>query len=480
MNARTSDMHPDELRRHGREVAEWVAEFVDTVEQRPVLARVRPGEVSDALPKSPPQAAESMEQILEDFREIIVPGLTQWNHPGFHAWFANTGSGPGILAETLTAALNNNAMVWRGGPAATELEDRVCDWLRQMVGLPDGFEGHIEDTASLNSITALAAARHRATDGAVREKGLRGVAPMRVYCSAEAHMSIDRAVILLGLGQEGLRKIECTDDHRMRVDALRAAIKEDRAAGILPMAIVATVGTTSTTSIDPVPAIAEVAAQEQLWLHVDAAYGGAMAVSPRYREVLAGADRADSIVINPHKWLFVPMDCSILLCRDMPSIRQSLSLVPPYLMTPENRTTRQLMDYGPALGRRFRALKLWFAMRWFGQEGMAALIEKHVQLAAEFASWVEAAPDWEVVAPHPMSTVLYRHLPAGVQDEQAIQADNEKILEQVNLRGRSMISQTVVNRPAGGLWALRCAVGNARTERRHLEQLWQDLQEVAG
>ena len=469
------DMQPEELRRYGREVAEWVADFIATVEDRPVLPRVRPGEVGDALPASPPHAAESMDQILEDFREIIVPGLTQWNHPGFHAWFANTGSGPGILAETLTAALNNNAMVWRSGPAATELEALVCDWLRQMIGLPEGFEGHIEDTASLSSITALAAARHRATGGEVREKGLRALPQMRIYCSAEAHMSIDRAAILLGLGQEGCRKIEADERYRMRPEALERAIAEDRAAGIMPIAIVATVGTTSTTSIDPVGAIADIAGREKIWLHVDAAYGGSMAVSPRHRDILDGADRADSIVINPHKWLFVPMDCSVLLCSDMPAIRETLSLVPPYLMTPEDKIARHLMDYGPALGRRFRSLKLWFAMRWYGHDGMAALIEKHVELANEFARWIEAEPHWEVVAPHPMSLVLFRYRPEGVGDVQAV---NEQILDRLNAIGRSMISQTVVNHPDGGIWALRCAVGNARTERRHLEQLWSDLREV--
>lgn len=470
------DMHPEELRRYGREVAEWVAEFIATVEDRPVLPAVRPGEVSAALPEAPPATPESMERILEDFRQIIVPNLTQWNHPGFHAWFSNTGSGPGILAETLTAALNNNAMVWRSGPAATELEALVCDWLRQICGLPAGFEGHIEDTASLSSITALAAARHRATGGKVRELGVHAVGPMRVYCSAEAHMSIDRAAILLGLGQQGCRKIEVDEEYRMRPDKLQEAIDEDRARGILPVAIVATVGTTSTTSIDPVAAIADVAEREKLWLHVDAAYGGSMAVSPRHRQVFDGAGRAQSIVINPHKWLFVPMDCSVLLCREMSAIRETLSLLPPYLMTPEDRIARHLMDYGPALGRRFRALKLWFTMRWYGHEGLSALVERHVELAQEFATWVRAEPDWEVVAPHPMSVVLFRYRPAGVEDVQAL---NERLLAAVNARGRSMISQTVVNHPAGPIWALRCAVGNARTERRHLERLWDDLREVA-
>ena len=265
----------------------------------------------------------------------------------------------------------------------------------------------------------------------------------------------------------------------MRADELARAITEDRAAGITPMAIVATVGTTSTTSIDPVPEIAEIAEREGIWLHVDAAYGGSMAVSAKYRWVLDGARRAQSIVINPHKWLFVPMDCSVLLCREMATMRETLSLLPSYLMTPEDRITRQLMDYGPALGRRFRALKLWFAFRWFGHEGLAALIEKHVGLARDFAGWVEAEPGWEVVAPHPMSTVLMRCVPDGLNDPDEIRALNERILEQVNERGRSMISHSVVPGPDGEIWALRCAIGNARTEQRHLEQLWEDLREAA-
>jgi len=265
----------------------------------------------------------------------------------------------------------------------------------------------------------------------------------------------------------------------MQVDELARAIAEDRAAGITPMAIVATVGTTSTTSVDPVEKIAEIAEREGVWLHVDAAYGGSMAVSEKHRWVMDGAHRAQSIVINPHKWLFVPMDCSVLLCREMAAIRETLSLVPSYLMTPEVRVTRQLMDYGPALGRRFRALKLWFAFRWFGHEGMAALIDKHVELVQEFARWVEAEDGWKVVAPHPMSTVLFRFVPAGLQTPAEIRAANERILERVNERGRSMISQSVAPSPDGEIWALRCAVGNARTEQRHLEQLWEDLREAA-
>lgn len=471
------DMDPEELRRHAHAVADWIADFVAGVEERPVLPKVRPGEVMAELPPHAPDTGEDMDAILRDFDRLIVPATTHWNHPGFHAYFANTGSGPGILAEALIAAVNDNAMLWRTGPAATELEIRTCDWVRDLVGLPEGFAGHIEDTASTSTLIALAAARHRATDGAVRTTGLAGHAPLRVYCSDEAHSSVERACIVLGLGTDGCRRIATDDEFRMRPDALREAIAEDRAQGIHPMAVVATTGTTSTTSVDPVPAIATICREENLWLHVDAAYGGAMGASARFAWVLDGVDRADSVVINPHKWLFVPMDCSVLLYRDPEALRAAFSLVPPYLMTPEDDVARNLMDYGVALGRRFRSLKLWFVLRWFGKKDIAALIEEHVDLAADFARWIEGQDDWELLAPAPMSTVLCRHVPARIDgDEDALRAHNEAIMHRVNADGRSFVSHTEVR----GSFALRVAVGNARTRATHLEALRDRLIRAAG
>ena len=476
---RDHDMDPEALRRFGHEVVDWIAHYRRHVEELPVLPPVRPGELFETLPEEAPFDGEPMEAILRDFRREIVPRLTQWNHPGFHAYFANTGSGPGILAEALTAALNNNAMVWRTGPASTELELRTCDWLRRMMGLPGDFEGHIEDTASISTLVALLAARHQATGGAVRDRGLRGLPPMRIYGSEHVHSSIDRAALVLGLGTEAVRRIPLDEHYRMDPDALQAAIAEDRDAGRVPMAVVATVGTTVTTAIDPVPAIAEICEAAGIWLHVDAAYGGAMAVSPGHRDVLEGAGRAQSLVVNPHKWLLVPMDCSVFLTRQPAAVREAMSLVPSYLMTPEDGVARNLMDYGPALGRRFRSLKLWFVLRWFGQRGLAAVIDRHVDLAAEFAGWVEAEPAWEVVAPVPMSLVLVRHRPAGLEDETELRAHNERILERVNARGRSFLSHTVLRAADGReVYALRVAVGNLGTERRHLEGVWGELRGV--
>ena len=468
------DMPIGELRRYAHEIADWIADFLDHIEERPVLSPTRPGELTARLSPSPPTHGEDMGQILADFYDQIVPASTQWNHPGFHALFANTASGPGILAEALTAALNANAMMWRTAPAATEVEDLTLDWLRQMLGLPKEFRGHINDTASVGTLVALAAARHRCSNGAVREQGVRALEKPVIYCSVEAHSSVDKAAILLGLGSESLHKIPTDSAFRMDVDALSARIADDRAQGCTPVAVVAVVGTTSTTAIDPVAAIADVCEREGIFLHVDAAYGGAMAVHPDYRYVLDGCHRADSFVVNPHKWLFVPMDCSCLYVKDVELLRQSFSLVPPYLMSPEHGEARDLMDYGPALGRRFRALKLWMVLRYFGSEGVAERVAHHVRLAGEFRDWVEAEKEWKLMAPASMGLVLCRHEPAGM-DEVEIAAHNARIMEAVNANGRSFLSHTLVG---GERYALRVAVGNLRTQRRHLENLWSELKEL--
>jgi aromatic-L-amino-acid/L-tryptophan decarboxylase len=311
----SADMPAAELRAYGHQVIDWIAEYLETIEERPVLARVRPGEIAGQLPLAPPDAPEGMDAILRDFADTLVPGTTHWNHPGFMAYFGITGSGPGILAETLAAALNVNAMLWHTGPSATELEERSIDWLRQMLGLPATFHGHIQDTASTSTLVALAGARE-AAGLRIREEGMSGrdVPRLRVLCSDQAHSVVEKACITLGLGVEGTRRIATDAQFRMVPEALEAAIREDLAAGVRPIAVVATVGTTSTTSVDPVPAIAEIARRHRLWLHVDAAYGGAAAVVPEMRWIFEGCERADSIVVNPHKWLFVPVDCSVLCC----------------------------------------------------------------------------------------------------------------------------------------------------------------------
>ncbi|HEX9935998.1 MAG TPA: pyridoxal-dependent decarboxylase [Longimicrobium sp.] len=476
--ARLGDMPADEFRRHAHAVVDWMADYLADVESYPVLSRVQPGEVAAQLPPAPPAHGEDFEKVLADFDRVVMPGVTHWNHPGFHAYFAVTGSAPGIMGEMLTAALNVNAMVWRSGPAPTELEERTLDWVRQMIGLPEGFHGTIQDTASLSTLVAIAAARERAVPG-VRERGMSGVAPMRVYASEHVHSSIDKACVTLGLGMQGLRKIATDAEFRMDPAALEAAIEEDRAAGIVPICVVPTVGTTSIASIDPLPAVAQVCRRQGVWMHVDAAYGGAAATVPELRWILDGAEHADSLVVNPHKWLFTPIDISALYLRDPAVARRAFSLVPEYLVTPEGESVTNLMDYGPALGKRFRSLKLWFVLRSFGAEGIAARIREHVRLARELGLWIAAEPGWERLAPTYLSLVVFRHVPPGMTDEQ-VDAHNEAIMASVNAGGRIFISHTKLN----GRVALRFAIGNIRTEERHVHAAWELLrrtgEELAG
>jgi aromatic-L-amino-acid decarboxylase len=438
------------------------------------LPRVRPGEIRASLPASPPEHAEPLDHVVSDALRLIVPGLTHWNHPGFFAYFANSSTPPAILAELLAAAFNANAMLWKTAPAATELELLVLDWLRQATGLPDGWFGVIQDTASAATLAALAAAREALPGLEARRHGLHGQARLRMYASEHAHSSVEKAGIVLGIGQDGYRAVPADAAYRMDPAALARAVAEDRSAGWTPFAVTATVGTTSTTSIDPVPAIADVCAREGLWLHVDAAYAGSAAVAPELRHVLAGCERADSLVMNPHKWLFVPVDLSALYTRRPDVLKSAFSLVPDYLRTPEETVAPNLMDYGVSLGRRFRALKLWFVMRAFGREGLAARIREHVRLAQAFRSWLEADPLFQVVAPTPLSVVCFRARVPGAAPEEEDRA-NQLVMEAVNAGGEAYLSHTRL----GGRTVLRLAVGNARTEERHVRRAYELLRDAA-
>ena len=460
------DMPPEAFREAAREVVEWISDYLEGVRDLPVLPRFEPGELRSALPSSAPEAPEPFEALMRDFRERIVPGTTHWNHPSFHGYFSITGSGPGILAEMLTAALNVNHMVWRSGPAQTELEAHVLDWLRDALGLPHAFMGQIADTASSSTLWALAAARTRAFPD-MQESGWAGQPAGRIYTSVEAHSSVDKAALTLGFGRSGVRHVPAGEDFRMDVGVLRAALAEDVAAGIRPVAVVATLGTTSTTAVDPVDEIARVAAEYGIWLHVDAAYGGPLALLPEWRTRFAGWERADSIVVNPHKWLFTPIDCSVLWCSDPGSLRAAFSLVPEYLRTGEDDRVVHLMDHGVALGRRFRSLKLWFVLRWFGLEGIRLRLEHHLELAREWVERVEATEGWEMVAPCEMATPIYRFAPAGRTPEEA-DAINLAVMERVNRSGVAFLSHTAVR----GRIALRTSIGNLKTTRADLDRTW--------
>ena len=506
------DMSVEQFRRHGYQVIDWIAEYLSNPDRLPVLSQVEPGQIKAALPGDAPREGEEMDAILADLERVIVPGLTHWNHPSFFAYFPMNASIPGILGDIVATGLNGNAMMWRTSPAATELEEVTLDWLRKLIGLPGEFSGLIYDTASMASLCAIAAAREAVPGLRVREEGLYGpssatqsdrgvkggndqqgpvsneaaaVMPstrLRIYVSEHAHSSVEKAAITLGIGQTGVKKISSDAEYRMDAALLSRAIGEDRAAGYQPFCVVATVGTTSTTSIDPVPEIAGICEREQLWLHVDAAYGGSAAVVPEMKWVMAGCERADSFVVNPHKWFFVPFDLSVLYCRRMDVLRQAFSLVPEYLRSANQDQVTDFMDYGPQLGRRFRALKLWFAMRYFGSEGLAARLRHHIAMAHEFAEWVDRSPDFERLAPVPFSTVCFRARPSNLQAdpgyvggaagmESYLNSLNEKLLEAVNREGKVFLSHTKLE----GRFTLRLAVGHIRTTRDHVSLAWERL-----
>jgi aromatic-L-amino-acid decarboxylase len=413
--------------------ADWVDDYRRRAGELPVAARVEPGEIRARLPESAPEQGEPFEAMLRDLDEVILPGITHWNHPRFFAWFANTGSDPGILAELLIAALNVNNMTWLSSPAATELEVTVLDWLAQLLGLPREWHGHIEDTASTATVAALAAARTLKPGGVV-------------YASEQANVSVEKAAHLVGLE---FRKVEVDDAFRMRAD-----FSLDDAT-----AVVATVGTTGTTSVDPVPELARRCEEAGVWLHVDAAYAGSAWVCPELRWSLEGVERADSVVVNPHKWLFTPMDCSTFWTRRPEALHEAFALTREYL--PATQGAIDLRDFGPALGRRFRSLKLWFVLRWYGAEGLRALIREHVRLAQLFAALVEAEPGWEVVAPHPFSTVCFRHT----------EADNDELARAATATGELFVASSTLR----GQTIIRLAIGNEQTTEDDIRRSWEVL-----
>ena len=468
------DMDVAEFREAAHRVADRVADYLERLESYSVLPDLEPGAIRAELPPHPPRSPEPFGEAIEDYARLIEPNITHWQHPGFMAYFPSVASGPGILGEWLAAGLNSNVMFWRNAPASTELEQVVVDWLRQMLGLPEGFDGMFTDTASVSSLLSLVAARHAVPDLDSRQHGLGGRSEhgrLRLYASTEAHSSIEKAAIVIGVGCEGVRRIPVDQAYRMRPDALEQAIVEDRKEGWLPFCVVGTLGTTSSTSIDPAAALADVCGREKLWLHFDAAYGGAGALAPELRHLFEGWERADSIVFNPHKWMFTPFDASLLLFREDQRFRDAFSLVPEYFKTPQSGV-RNYNEYGLQLGRRFRALKLWMQIRYFGADGIAARIREHCRMAREFASWIEADPDWELLAPVPLSTVCFRYRPASIEE---LDERNEAILAEVNRSGRIFLSHTRLS----DRLTLRIALGNPRATMDHVRDCWDLLRAAA-
>lgn len=448
--------------------ARWIDAYYRDPGAYPVLSRSQPGDLVRALPTHAPEEGESFDTIFNDFESLVIPGITHWNHPRFFAYFSISATPIAVIAEALAATLDVNAMLWRTSPAATELEDVVVGWLRELLGLDAGLHGIIYDTASTSGFTALAAARE-SLGLDIRERGLAGrddLPALRVYITDHTHSHIEKAAIALGVGRANVVRVPVDAAYAMRPDALEAALRADISHGMRPMCVAATVGTTSTTTSDPVPEIAAICKRYATWLHVDAAYAGPAAILPEFAHLLDGCEHADSLVVNPHKWLFVPIDLSVLYVRDMPLLRRTFSLVADYLVTPEIGV-RNYMDYGLQLGRRFRALKLWFAMRHLGVRGMRERLRSHIDLAQIFAAWVRAEPGWDVVAPHPLSVVCFRF---GDEDD-----ENSAIVDAVNATGDVFLSTTKLD----GKVAIRLAVGNERTTEADVARAWELLREAA-
>lgn len=468
-------MNPSEFRRHAHAFVDWMADYLEQVETYPVRAQVKPGEIASRLPVSPPDRGEPMERIFEDFRSVVLPGMTHWQHPSFFAYFQANSSPPSVLAEMLTATLGAQCMLWQTSPAATEMETRVLDWLRQMLGLPEGFTGVIQDSASSAILCAILTARERATGWRANEEGVGGVEPLTVYCSTETHSATEKNVKIAGLGRRNLRKIPVDDRFAMRADALEAELAKDRAAGATPVCVVATLGTTGVGAVDPLRAIGEVCRRHGVWLHVDAAWAGSALLLPAHRWMIDGIEHADSFVTNPHKWLLTNFDCSAYFVRDPDALVRTFEILPAYLKTRERGQVIDYRDWSVQLGRRFRALKLWFVIRSYGVEGLRRLIADHVALAREAEGWIAAAEDFELMAPRRLSLLNFRWHPRGVDDPPELDRLNARLLEALNDSGALYLTPNRVR----GAGALRLVIGQRATERRHVEAAWARIRDTA-
>lgn len=456
----------------GYKFIDWVNDYLTNLEKLPVLPNVKPGDIKSSLPSSPPEKSESFDEIFADLDNVIVPGVTHWNHPKFMAYFNSTSSSAGIFAELLSAAFNTNGMVWKSNPASTELEEVTLDWLRQMIGLPKEFWGIMYDLASSSTMHAIIAARENIDGYSIREKGFGGLKDMprlRLYASEHAHSSIDKGAILAGIGLEGIRKIPVDEKFSMIPSELKKAIKEDRENGWLPFCVVATVGTTSTTSIDPVKEIVEIIKDENLWLHVDAAHAGIAAIVPEVQSILDGSEYADSMVVNPQKWMFTPIDISVLFTRRKEVLKQAFSLVPEYLKTDEDDEATNFMDYGIQLGRRFRSLKLWFVIRYFGKEGLIKILREHLRLAKELKNKIDENINFERLAPVPLSTICFRAINPKLSDDESLNKFNKDLMDRLNNTGEVFLSHTVLN----GLFTIRIVISGLRTEEKHVNEVWE-------
>ncbi len=464
-----------DFEKNAHEVVNWMVDYLDTIEKYPVKSQVKPGAIRSQIPAVAPDQPEGLSAIMEDLNRVILPGVTHWQHPMFYAYFPAQASPPSVLAEMITATMGLQCMLWETSPAATELEQRMMEWLREALGLPREFTGVIQDSASMSTLCALLVARERATDFATNKTGLCGSQPLSVYCSTETHSSVDKAVRAIGLGHNNLRKIDVDENFAMRADLLEGAIVADLNQGIKPIAVVATIGTTGCAAVDPLREIARIAKRYGLWLHVDAAYAGAALVLPEKRWVIEGIESADSFVMNCHKWLMVNFDCSALFVRDPESLRKTFEIYPEYLQTARGGEVDDFRNFGIQLGRRFRALKLWMVFRSYGLEGIRSMIREHIQLACELYESIQAQPDFELMAPCHFSLVTFRYRPEGITDEAQLKRINRELLERLNSIGKIYLTHTAL----GGRYTLRMCVGQLGATREHVRRAFEIVVETA-
>jgi aromatic-L-amino-acid decarboxylase len=465
-------MTPEEFRKYGHAVVDWIADYRAGVHERPVLAQTEPGQIKARLPSAPPLDPEPFEAVLRDLDQIVAPGITHWQHPHFFGYFPSNGTLGSVLGDYVSSGLGVIGLAWQSSPALTEVEEVVTDWLRQMTGLSEAWDGVIQDTASTSTLVALVCARERSTEYGLARGGLQAEdKPLVVYASAHAHSSVDKAALLAGFGKDNIRHVAFDERYGMRAEALSEAIADDRAAGRAPCAVVATTGTTTTTALDPVGEIARVLDGSGIWLHVDAAMAGSAMVLPECRWMWAGVEAADSLVLNPHKWLGAAFDCSVYYVRDAQHLVRVMSTNPSYLQTAADGQVKNYRDWGIPLGRRFRALKLWFLIREQGVRGLQARLTRDLENARWLAGQVAAAPGWRVLAPVPLQTVCVRHEPPGLEGE-ALDRHTQTWCDRLNRSGAAYLTPALLD----GRWMVRVSVGAEQTERAHVEQLWTAMQ----
>lgn len=467
-------MNNDEFRKQAHQFVDWMADYYEEVEKYPVKSKVKPGEVGARIPPSPPSRGEGMEKIFKDFKDIIIPGITHWQSPNFFAYFTANSSYPSVLAEMLTATLGAQCMIWETSPAATELEEKVMDWLKQMLGLPAIMNGVIQDTASTSTLVAILTARERASGYQINADGFTNHLNMKVYCSSETHSSIEKAVKIAGMGKENLVKIAVKENLGMDPKKLRAALADDARKGNLPTCVIATLGTTSTLAMDPLEEIANICKEFKAWLHVDAAMAGSAMVLEKYRYLLKGIEHVDSFVFNPHKWMFTNFDCSAYFVKDAKALKRTFEIMPEYLKTESDNKVNNYRDWGIQLGRRFRALKLWFVIREYGTKGIAKTIANHISLAEKFEQKVKEHPHFELMAPRSLNLVCFRYHPDG-NKEKKLNELNETLLSKLNDSGKIFITHTKIN----GQYTLRMVIGQTNVSGRHVDMAWKMIKETA-